>query len=115
MKTKKLINDLKNNGGCTLGLKAKNGFMVSLMGYERKIKLEENEIKKTLEEYQKIRKELIKKENFKNVYIGMWLENGYIYFDISTLIKDYSKALELGKNNKQLAIYNIEENKTIYL
>lgn len=114
MKTKKLINDLKNNGGCTLGLKAKNGFMVSLLGYERKIKLEENTIKKTLEEYQKIRKELIK-QNYKNVYIGMWVENGEIFFDISILIKDYAKALELGKNNKQLAIYNIEENKTIYL
>ena len=113
MKTKKMYNVLLKNGGLTLGLKAKNGFMVSLPTNEKVINNNLEEFKKSLKEYKKLYKQI--KKVYKNAYIGLWIENGNIYLDFSLLINEYYKALQVGRKNNQLAIYNIEENKSIYL
>ena len=49
------------------------------------------------------------------MYIGLWLDNNKMYIDISINIIDKVEALEFGKKNKQLAIYDIVNNDSIYL
>lgn len=108
---KKLIKD----GGATLTSELKkaelvNGFMVSLEGTE--VQKNENDIegiKKAIEEKQEIIKDN------KDLFIGLWLDGGIMYVDISINIKDKIDALEFAKRNKQLAIYDLENNDSIYL
>lgn len=86
------------------------GFMVSLEGAEVQKNINDiNGIKKAIEEKQ----EIIKNKN--NMYIGLWLDNNIMYIDISINIIDKVEALEFGKYNKQLAIYDLKNNDSIYL
>lgn len=86
------------------------GFMVSLEGAEVQKNINDiNGIKKAIEEKQ----EIIKNKN--NMYIGLWLDSGIMYIDISINIQDKTEALEFAKYNKQLAIYDIINNDSIYL
>lgn len=99
----KLIN---NGGSINADLKEsteKSGFFVSLFGYEKTFRCNDIEgIKETIKEYQKIIK--------KNEYIGIWNNNGVVYVDISKHYKDKKQALQVGKNNKQLAIWDVKNN-----
>lgn len=103
------------NGGTTLTSELKQaeltrGYMVSLEGAESQVKGEDYQaIMKAIEEKQ----EIIKNKN--NMYIGLWLDNNIMYIDISINIQDKTEALEFAKYNKQLAIYDIINNDSIYL
>lgn len=112
------LKDIKRiieNGGETLTKELKKadingGFMVSLEGTETQTKGDDYQaIKKAIEEKQGI----IKDSN--NMYIGLWLDSGIMYIDISINISDKVEALEFGKYNKQLAIYDLASNDSIYL
>lgn len=107
------ISEIIKNGGATLtkdlkNATLKNGYMVSIMGMERTYKKENiKELKESIQEYQKILKN--------NEYIGLWLDNDIIYLDISKHFKDLKQAKKVGIKNKQLAIYDLKNNKSIYL
>ena len=112
------LEDIKRiieNGGATLTSELKKaelatGFMVSLEGAESQVKGDDYQaIKKAIEEKQAI----IKDNN--NLYIGLWLDGGIMYIDLSINIKDKVEALEFAKKNKQLAIYDLINNDSIYL
>lgn len=86
------------------------GFMVSLEGTETQTQGDDYQaIKKAIEEKQAI----IKDNN--NMYIGLWLDSNIMYIDISININDKVEALEFAKYNKQLAIYDLTNNDSIYL
>jgi len=59
----------------------------------------------------------LKTENFKasNLLYGGWTENKKLYLDLSLWVKDLNTALNLGKNFNQTAIYDIENNESIYI
>ena len=111
------INELKKdiikNGGITLNddfkkASLKSGFMVSILGYEFKTNNIDEAIKKGLEY-----KDIIKNKN--NYYVGFWLDGGFWYVDISKNISNKRDAEKTAKKNIQKAIYNIKDNKSIYL
>lgn len=86
------------------------GFMVSLEGEEVQKNINDiNGIKKAIEEKQ----EIIKDKN--NMYVGLWLDNNIMYIDISINIIDKVEALEFAKYNKQLAIFDLVNNDSVYL
>lgn len=88
----------------------KRGYMVSLEGTETQTKGDDYQaIIKAIEEKQAI----IKDKN--NMYIGLWFDNNIMYIDISINIIDKVEALEFGKYNKQLAVYDLKNNDSIYL
>lgn len=88
----------------------KRGYVVSLEGTETQTKGDDYQaIIKAIEEKQAI----IKDKN--NMYIGLWLDNNIMYIDISINISDKVEALEFAKYNKQLAIYDLKNNDSIYL
>lgn len=109
---------IKENKGITLDINTmknttkKSGFSVSLAGYETK----EKSIDKTMEivkEYIKAVKDL--KKN--NLFVGVWYDEktSYYYIDISIIINKRREAERIAKENKQLAIYNLKDNESIYL
>lgn len=110
---KKLIEKIIKNGGATLtstleDADLKNGYMVSEVGAERVFGLDEvEEIEKTLIEYaEKITT---------NQFVGAWLDDGKLYIDISRHYKSKKQALRVGADNKQLAIYDIANEESIYI
>lgn len=114
MENKKIMEIIENKGA-TLdknlnNFNSDNGFMVSIKGQE--VKVNKNDIKE-------IKKEIEKKREFignkKGLYIGLWLDNEILYIDISIHIIDYLEALEVARNNDQLAIFDLKKKDSIYL
>lgn len=108
MSFKELKNELIKNGGLTLAAdytKAteKNGFYVSKIGYEKIIDFES--LEENLKKYSKML--------LKNEYIGLWINKGLLYIDITKHYKNKKEALKIGIKNKQLAIFDIKNNKSI--
>lgn len=114
MLNNKMIKEILKNGGATLDTNYNNfnasaGYMVSLFGYEIKIDINNIEaIKKEMEQ----KKEEAKKYN---AFIGLWVDNGLVYLDISKHMIDYNRALEVARNNEQLAIFDLKKKDSIYL
>ena len=52
-----------------------------------------------------------------DLYFGIWKDqtNGKIYFDISENIKEKNSAIRIGRSRKQIAIYEVVSNCSIYL
>lgn len=114
MKNEKIIEIIENKGA-TLDKNynnfiSDNGFMVSLKGEE--VKVNKNDI-------QGIKKEIEKKRDFiqnkKGLYIGLWLDNDIMFIDVSIHIINYLEALEVARNNDQLAIFDLKKKDSIYL
>lgn len=98
------------NGGITLtkDLKEseeKEGYFISILGYEKIIKIED--IKEWIDIY--------KNKLLNNEYIGLWIDKGLLYIDITIHLKSKVRAIEKGIKNKQFAIYDIKNNKSIDL
>lgn len=85
----------------------KRGYMVSLKGYELQTTADALD-KRTLERYQKIASE-------KNGFIGLWLDKGVLYVDISKCVMQLHDALNIAKQNEQKAIYDNAKGESIYL
>jgi hypothetical protein len=47
--------------------------------------------------------------------MGGWSEGGLFYWDAVYLLTERAAAIELGRQNEQIAIYNIENNELIYI
>lgn len=112
-----LINEIIKNGGASLDasyniIDIKKGYSVSILGYEKTFtinNLDYDAVIKNLKEYKKII------ENKKDYYIGFWLDNDILYLDISKTISNYKSAVKFGVNNKQKAIFNNKNKKSIEL
>lgn len=109
MNIKKII----DNKGATLdkNLKAINkncGYMVSKLGYEKTF---------TFDNLDELEIEVINYKNKlkNNEYIGLWVDNNNIYLDISKYYTTKDRAVKTGIKNKQLAIYDLKNDKSIYL
>ena len=112
LEIKTIKNYVLNNGGMTLnteGEKAdlKTGFMASYQNTEKQLKL--NDLTNDLI------KSMIKDAMSKKAYLGLWLDNEILYLDISININNLNDAMTFAKENKQLAIYDVKNAKTIYL
>ena len=105
-----IIRKTLKNGGYT-DIQYKNGYMVSLYGLEKKVPIGEAYSQKTmkvLRQYRKIAKKY-------NGSLGLWIEKGTLFIDISINIINKAEAIKFGINNKQLAIYDIVNDKAINL
>jgi len=50
-----------------------------------------------------------------NNCIGCWVHGGRLYIDVSTVCDDYATAVELGRRNNQIAIYDLNQGTEITL
>ncbi len=111
------INDIINNGGATLTRELEHtnytqGYMVSIQGMEKTYSLEDTtNILKGIEEYQ----EYLTSNNYTNGHIGLWVYDNKLYLDISLKIDNVRKAIKEAKANKQLALYDNNNEECIML
>lgn len=108
-----LKNELTKKGGLTLNknlkvLTKKIGFIASYQDTEKKF---------TFNELAQLKNEILKRaENLKkDEFIGLWVDNNIIYLDTSIILNDKIECLEFAKDNRQLAIFDLKENKSLYL
>lgn len=106
----RIIQKTLKNGGYT-DIQYNQGFMVSLYGLETQVPLGEAYSQKTMKVLRQYRK-LAKKYNGS---LGLWIEKGTLFIDISINIADKNEAIKFGLDNKQLAIYDIVNETTINL
>lgn len=124
---KEILKDIKDyiikNEGITLDIEKlqntsiKNGFIVSLIDFEYKTKNIDEVINK-ITSYIDIINTLKSKEKAKKTYfVGVWYnkDDGFYYLDISKHFEKLRDAKKFGEVNKQKAIYNLKDNKSIYL
>lgn len=108
-----MLDEIIKKGGATLtatldNASLKYNYMVSLYGYEATFKVDDTEgLKEGLKAYQK------KASGKKDLYIGLWVNDGLVYLDLSINICKKRDALRIGKQNKQKAIYDVKNNKDI--
>ena len=101
------IKEIIKQGGATLtsDLKVANikeGFMVSILGYEKKFDCKDvTNINNYILELQ------AKIENKEGYFIGLWTYENKLFVDLSINIIDKCDALEFGRKNKQIAIYEV--------
>ena len=101
------IKKIIKNGGVTLtsDLKVANingGYMVSILGYEKTFRYNDTE---GINDYIKNLQGKIGSK--KGYFIGLWTYKNELYIDVSINIIDKVDALEFGKKNKQIAIYEV--------
>ena len=105
------IEKIIKNGGATLTKELEEAqdtkrFVVSVYGKEQVFKLNQlEELEQAVLSYAKDLK--------KGYYIGLWVNDNKVYLDVSTSFNRKNKAMKFGKNNKQIAIFDIKENKSI--
>lgn len=114
-KIKNIIEYTTKNGGCSFNsnleiLENLKGYTVSLQKYEYK-----TDIKKYDEIEKNIQSKIEKIGKRKNFIIGTWIDNGILYIDINKIELNYTRACEFGKSQKQLAIFDNVNKKSIYL
>ena len=94
------IKSIKRNGGATIN---KYGERVSMKSGYQVSKLDLYII--PVDELDKfIVKELLKRLVSRGDYLGLWLDNGNVYIDISCRIATKSKAMEMGRELNQLSV-----------
>lgn len=114
-KIKKIVNYTLKNGGCSFNSKLEiledlKGYTISIQKYEYKTTIKNiDEIEKNI----KNKIEIVK--NKKNYIIGTWIDDGILYIDVNKIEKNYTRAVEFGKSQKQLAIFDNINKKSIYL
>ena len=107
MEIKKItLKAIKENGGATLNCQGlavsyKTGYQVS----ERDVAI--------LPTY-KLTLKFIKSLISPNKFVGVWIESGRAYIDISEHIAAKRHALELGKERNQISIYDWKNQKVTY-
>ena len=101
------IEQIIKNGGATLTKELEEAqdtkrFVVSLYGKEQVFKLNQlEELGQAVLSYAKDLK--------KGYYIGLWVNDNKVYLDVSTSFDRKNQAMEFGKNNKQIAIFDINK------
>lgn len=114
-KINKIIEYTQKNGGCSFNSKLE--ILEDLKGYT--VSIQKYEYKTTIKNIDEIEKNILKKieivGNKKNYIIGTWIDDGILYIDINKIEKNYTRAVEFGKSQKQLAIFDNINKKSIYL
>lgn len=109
-----LLDLISSNGGFTIDLKTgiipDTGFCVALAGFELIVQID-SDMDKILTNYIANNKSKLLNDTY---YFGAWKNDNKIYLDIIIIVKNLEIALRLAKINKQIAIYNLDNQKEIF-
>lgn len=104
------IQDTDKSGGCTMhvatGFKPKSGYMVSI-GVEAR---HDHLNMQTLGEFLILHRSELAQGNH---YLGSWIHKGQYYLDVSVNTVTLSQAVDLAKENKQIAVWDIDRGKEV--
>ena len=112
----KFIEESLQNGGGSYNITTgeynpADGYMVSLLGYEVVVDL--NNFNHTIVD--KYIKDNIEQLTDENNFIGIWIDRDEVYIDISTKMHNLKRACYVGIINDQKAIYDNEVGVAIHL
>jgi hypothetical protein len=117
MNFRDIVNLVKENGGVSYSttygsLVGKNGYAVSVHK-EREVilplnRLNDNEVRNFFYENANLLAEDGK-------FLGIWVEDGNAYLDVSTKVKLKAEAIKMAKDNNQLAIFDLYKSETVYV
>ena len=103
-----VVEDTLANGGLTIkpftGEKPSGGYMVALQGYELQVPLSEF-FTGVVADY--IGEHAQKLMDNPSLCVGTWVNEGSVYLDLSENVPSLDKALELGRERNQLAVFNL--------
>lgn len=111
------VDSIIQNGGATFnistGTSPTTGYAVSLKGGSKTpIDESRQSIEQTIKEFISIHGlELSIPEN----HIGGWVDDGWLYLDVSIIMDNLSDAILMGKIHEQKAIFNINDGHSIDL
>lgn len=111
------VDSIIQNGGATFNLSTgtspTSGYAVSLKGGSKTpIDESRQSIEQTIKEFISIHGlELSMPEN----NIGGWVDDGWLYLDVSIVMDNLSDAILMGKIHEQKAIFNIDDGHSIDL
>ena len=104
-----VVEDTLTNGGLTvkpfIGEKPETGYMVALEGYELQVPVSEF-FTGVVADY--IGEHAQKLMSNPALCLGTWVNEGTVYLDLSENVPNREKALELGKERGQLAIFSLD-------
>ena len=104
-----VVEDTLKDGGLTIkpftGEKPAAGYMVALQGFELKVPVTEFFTGVVADYIGQYAQELMSNPS---LCLGTWVNEGTVYLDLSENIASRDKALELGRERHQLAIFNLE-------
>ena len=104
-----VVEDTLKDGGLTIkpftGEKPASGYMVALQGFELQVPVSEF-FTGVVADY--IGEHAQKLMANPSLCLGTWVNEGTVYLDLSENIQSRDKALELGRERHQLAIFNLE-------
>jgi hypothetical protein len=104
------------NGGISIDhkgheLSGSNGFAVSIYP-ERECKVPANEFTADdIVRFASTNHDLLSRCN---AVLGIWLDDGLVYLDVSLVIASQESALSLARENHQLAIFSFETGASIF-
>lgn len=117
METLKLVELINKNSGFTIDLKTgnipKSGYCIALSLFEQITDVNNNDLELILSDY--IKSKPILFTTLPEYYLGAWVNNGKIYLDVVTIVKDLKVALRLAKIGKQIAIFDLDNQKEIFI
>ena len=87
-------------------VKHQTGYMVSVKGEEEVLDLPTTVDATTLVVSRISRKSFRIKAGRSGHYLGTWIDQGKLYLDRSVWVEDRAAALQMGRNNDQLAIWD---------
>ncbi len=117
MTNKDLLELINKNSGFTIDLKTgnipKSGYCIALSLFEQVTNID-NDLDLILTEYIVKHKPMLL-NTLPDYYLGAWVNNGKIYLDVVTIVKDLKVALRLAKIGKQIAIFDLDNQKEIFI
>lgn len=114
-----LLTQVKAQGGITIdpdtGIPVEKslGFYVSVPGYESSLTLDpihEEEFDTAVEIYSQIARRVNRL-----LFVGVWIDDGQVYFDLSEYVYEKDVAVVLGHRRGQKAIFDCSTKQSIYL
>jgi hypothetical protein len=93
----------------TVGLTKTDGWMVGITGWEFILPISDVTDQHILDYFTNT---LIYRKAHDNLYMGIWVDDGYLYFDLSQWVETEEGAHALGKFHNQLAVYNLGTQET---
>lgn len=122
--TKALQNTIFNGGSSTSSKNFKSptsGYMVGGWHHEFALPMEENDnrmffrFSDAFSWYLTLCHEVLEDSDKSEAFIGTWVENDFIIFDVSLNFDSLEEAMEVAKSKGERAIYDVAEGKTINL
>jgi hypothetical protein len=113
-----------SNGGASYNLMTgefnpNHGYMVSVKDHEQTFNANKSSYQYEIADYVKQRAIMlmagIVNKSIDRIFLGGWIEKGLLYLDVSYLVDTEEEAIQMAKDNDQLAYFNNVTKETIYI